>query len=445
MKRILLAGLLLCVACITAVAQAADAPSATTCTSRAQSILDALKAGDYDKAAAHFDATMRQAVSTDQLEQLWATALPAQAGKLEDAEKAQSREIGNGMTQVVIPLKFAKAWINLQVTCSSDSQVAGLFLRPGTAPAAATSAATSLPDNQQALAVESPLGPLPGILTLPETGKPPFPAIVLVAGSGPTDRDETIGPNKPFRDIAQGLAQHGIASLRYDKRTLAYGAQMLGKDLTVDDEVTDDALTAAHLLTTQAQVDPNQVFVLGHSLGALMAPRIGKRDPKLAGLILLAAPVRLDLDVVLRQVRYIADIEHLDPAQREKVIGPMIKARDSLAKADHDHPPHGQFLHAPASYWLGLMDYNAVAVAKTLKMPMLFLQGEGDYQVTMKNDFDVWKKAFAGNPRVTLVSYPGLSHLFMPSGNPPSPADYDKAGHVAPEVIERISTWIKSH
>ena len=105
----------------------------------------------------------------------------------------------------------------------------------------------------QPLAVTSPLGPLPGVLTLPE-GKGPFPAVVLVGGSGAHDRDETIGPNKPFRDLAVGLARHGIASLRYDKRTYAYGVQMAGKAITVDDEVTDDALTASHVLGKQVQI-----------------------------------------------------------------------------------------------------------------------------------------------------------------------------------------------
>ena len=444
MSRILLAALLLGAGITPALAQTAPPAAATDCTTRAQSILRSLKAGDYDKAGAHFDERMRQAVPSDKLEQLWATVLPAQAGQLEHAENPQSRDIGNGTTVVTVPLKFSKAWIDLQVACSADNQVSGLFFRPGSAPESADPSA-GLSDNEHPLAVKTPLGPLPGILVLPRSGKPPFPAVVLLAGSGSLDKDETIGPNKPLRDIAQGLAKHGIASLRYDKRTHAYGEKMAGKNISVDDEVTTDAVTAAHMLSVQRGIDPKRVFVLGHSLGALMAPRVGQRDPQLAGLILLAAPTRLDLDLVLRQTRYLLNLQNADQAKRDQALKPLIEARDTLAHADPDHPPSGQFFHAPASYWLGLMHYDAVDVASKLKMPMLILQGKRDYQVTMQDDFDKWKKAFAGNPRVTLRSFSGLSHLFMPAGDPPSPADYAKAGHVDQAVINQISQWIKTH
>ena len=295
----------------------------------------------------------------------------------------------------------------------------------------------------QPLAVTSPLGPLPGVLTLPE-GKGLFPAVVLVGGSGAHDRDETIGPNKPFRDLAVGLARHGIASLRYDKRTYAYAVQMAGKAIAVDDEVTDDVLTAAHVLGKQAQIDPHRIFVLGHSLGALMAPRIGERDPRLSGLILLAAPSSFGLDTVIRQMQYIGHLQGTPAAELDKALAPVIKARDEMARADSAKPPQGLFLNAPASYWLSLRDYDAVAVAKTLHMPMLVLQGSGDYQVTPEGDFIHWQAAFAHSQRVELKEYPGLSHLFMPASQPPSPADYGKPGHVDARVIRDIAAWVKA-
>src|SRR6185437_11029464 len=98
------------------------------------------------------------------------------------------------------------------------------------------------------LSVSSAAGPLPGTLTVP-AGDGPFPAVLLIAGSGPNDRDETIGPNKPFADLARALAMHGIASLRYDKRTFVYGKN--SRVGNVDDEVTDDALAALQTLAKQ--------------------------------------------------------------------------------------------------------------------------------------------------------------------------------------------------
>jgi fermentation-respiration switch protein FrsA (DUF1100 family) len=173
-----------------------------------------------------------------------------------------------------------------------------------------------------------------------------------------------------------------------------------------------------------------------------MAPRIGQRDPQLAGLILLAAPATFDLDTVLRQMRYIGHLQGLSAMDLDKQAAPIVEARDALVRADPAHPPAGAYFHAPASYWLSLRGYNAVVVAKTLQMPMLVLQGDRDYQVTPQHDFVQWQAAFAHDGRVKLHEYPGLGHLFMPAGDPPSPADYAKPAHVDTRVIRNIAAWI---
>src|SRR4051794_36392117 len=129
---------------------------------------------------------------------------------------------------------------------------------------------------------------LPGTLTLP-TGTGPFPAVVLVHGSGPHDRDETIGPNKPFRDLAWGLATRGIAVLRYEKRTKEHGAKFVKENTyTLRSEVIDDVRAAVALLRSHRSVDPKRIFVAGHSQGAVAAPRVAELEPGLGGVILLA-------------------------------------------------------------------------------------------------------------------------------------------------------------
>lgn len=296
------------------------------------------------------------------------------------------------------------------------------------------------------LAVPSAFGPLRGALTLP-AGKGPFPAVVLVAGSGPNDLDETVGPNKPFRDLADGLAERGIASLRYDKRTLDYALECAADpDFTVDDEVTDDALAALRLLARQPDVDPRRVFVLGHSLGAQMAPRIAQRDPQLAGVVMLAAPARPFLAVVAAQIRELGPKQGMSAAelgQREQAIA---AERRLLATADPTKPPKGSFELLPGvplaqAYLLSLHDVHQVAAAKSLTLPVLILQGGNDFQVSPAQDYDAWKAALAGKPNVTFHLYPGLSHLFMP-GPTRSPADYATPAHVDPAVIAAIAQWI---
>jgi hypothetical protein len=284
-------------------------------------------------------------------------------------------------------------------------------------------------------------------LTLPK-GDGPFAAAVLVHGSGPHDRDESIGPNKPFRDLAWGLASQGVAVLRYEKRTKEHAAKMAAiKDrLTVKEETVDDAVTAAALLRSRREIDKKRIFIIGHSLGALLAPQIGVRDPDLAGLILLAGNTRPLEDVLLDQVSYILSLDggpgETHKEELEKVKKQVARVKDQKLSADT--PASEMPLGAPAAYWLSLRDYRPADIALRVRRPFLILQGERDYQVTM-DDFAGWKKALGARPNVTLKSYAGLNHLFMDGEGKARPAEYDKAGHFAREVVDDIAGWIKAH
>jgi uncharacterized protein len=132
---------------------------------------------------------------------------------------------------------------------------------------------------------------LPATRASPAAGSPPFPAALLVGGSGPNDRDETMANAKPFRDLANGLADRGIATLRYDKRPFVHPE--LWRDpanATIENEVLTGAVAALELLRQRPEVDERRLFVVGHSLGALFTPEIAQRGGGVAGLVLLAAP-----------------------------------------------------------------------------------------------------------------------------------------------------------
>ena len=286
---------------------------------------------------------------------------------------------------------------------------------------------------------------LPGTLSMP-TGNGPFPAVVLVHGSGPNDRDETVGRNKPFRDLAWGLASQGVAVLRYEKRTRQYAVKMAKslEGFTVNEETVADALEAVSLLRRTNGIDAGKVFVLGHSLGGMVAPRIGARDPAVAGLIILAGAARPIEDLMLEQTLYQASLAgelSAEAKQRVEAIKRQIAAVKSLSKTNL---PPGLLLGAPASYWLDLKDHNPPAAAKALKQSLLVLQGEKDCQVSFKADFAAWRQALANRQDATLKSYPALNHLFIEVAGQSTGAEYQQPGHVAEPVIADIAAWIRS-
>jgi dienelactone hydrolase len=420
----------------------ADTAQQKICRMYSDDILQALQKHDYAATTAHLDARMQTALDTNKLRETWEQMLPQKFGAYDRA--TETRVQTNGPATVAeTPLHFANGWLSMRVNCNVTGEVSGLFFARGQAPSDSTerTAMDTTATNEHSMEITSPLGSLPGTLTMP-SGKGSFPAVLLVAGSGPNNRDETIGPNKPLRDLAQALAAAGIASLRYDKRTHTYGAEIAGKPITVDDEVTDDAVTALQLLGQEPHIDPHRLFVLGHSLGGLMAPRIAQRQARLAGVILLAAPVSFGMDTILRQSRYIGRLKGMTGQELDTQLAPIVAARDTIAHADPAHPSAGILLGAPMNYWLSLRTYDPIAAARTLHTPMLILQGDSDYQVTPNDDYAHWQAAFAHDPRVQMHDYPGLSHLFMPAGKVPGPADYDKPGHVDARVLHDISTWV---
>jgi dienelactone hydrolase len=436
---VVLAGL----SCLMFAAASHAAPTAT-CRAHGQASLAAWTQGNDAAAVKDFAPDIAAQVTPDRLKEVWAQ-LQGSAGAFRKLGDLQPHTLG-GHALLAANIDFAQLSFAAVIDCDAQDRITTFRIVPASVLGAATSQApapASTVGIERAVQITTPLGPLPGTLLLPK-GSGPFPAVLLVAGSGAHDRDETIGPNKPFRDLAEGLAAAGIASLRYDKRTFAYAATMDGSHLTVDDEVTDDAITALRLLAQQPGVDPRRLFVAGHSLGATMAPRIAQRDPTLAGVIMLAAPARRLLDVSAQQVREQGLRHGESPAQIEASEKAIAAEQQLLAKADPGHPPAGSFGGAPQSYWLSLYDYDQVAVAQHLPIPLLIMQGDADFQVSPTADFARWQQALAGQKRASFHLYPDLSHLFMPKGPSGTLQDYQAPGHVDAQVIHDLADWIKA-
>ncbi|MCA0385096.1 MAG: alpha/beta fold hydrolase [Firmicutes bacterium] len=288
--------------------------------------------------------------------------------------------------------------------------------------------------------------PISGTLSIPASGKESYPVVVLVHGSGPNDRNESIYGNKPFKDIAEGLIKQDIAVLRYDKRTFThlekYNDPKIAAEFTIYDEVIDDAKAAVAFLKTERQIDSDKIYVAGHSLGGNQAPRIAENNDDVAGLIIMAGNVTPLQDLIIKQYEYLLGIDGSLSDSDKSQLDTIKKAADLISsdKLSLETSPNDT-MGLPAKYWMDIRDYNPADLAKSLDIPLLILQGARDYQVSV-DEFELWKKGLGDD--ATFKLYEDLNHLFMTGEGMSKPEEYTKAGSFDQTVIEDIANWINN-
>lgn len=406
---------------------------------RGKAFVDLMAKQDFAGANKMLDTSIQKLLTAEQLSRVW-KMLPAQFGAYQKQVGAKHEAAGLNEL-VIVNCEFQRSPMDFRFTFNGSGGMVGVRVAPGTV-------VVPKPDNvkESELVVDAGDWPLPATLTTPATGGP-FPVVVLVHGSGPQDQDETIFANKPFRDLAYGLASRGVAVLRYIKRTKEYpNRATAGGAITLKEETVDDAVAAVALLKKSAGIDAKRIFVLGHSLGGMAIPRIGAADPSIRGFILLAGSTRPMEDAILAQMNYILASEPSIPqAKKDETLNAMktkvAAVKDpklSASTSAKDLP-----LAIPAEYWLDLRAYKPAEAAAQLKQPMLILQGERDYQVTME-DFNGWKAALGDRKNVVFKIYPKLNHLFIAGEGKILPAEYMRPGRVDQTVIDDIAAWVKA-
>jgi len=412
--------------------------------STAKALLLANENLKFEEAMTYFDPSLGNKISAAILKKGW-DVVQTKLGPIKNTGIPRVESNGGGKT-VYIPCQFENMMLDLKVSLTTDVKALG-FLFVGHVDAGAYSLPAYADINKISkmdIDVKTGSFTLPGEFVYPKNSTKKLPVVILVHGSGPNDRDESIDANKPFKDIAYGLASQGIAVIRYDKRTKVYGMQMAEKNnVTLENETIQDAISAIALAKHLDRVDTNRIYVLGHSLGAMAAPRIAAyAKGQIAGIIMMAGPARPLEDLILEQITYLTSLNPSSGAEKqlEETKKEVAKLKDgSLSpKTPSDQLPLG----ASANYWLYLQHYDQVATVKTLDISILIMQGERDCQVRM-TDFDIWKKALKNNPKEISKSYPKLNHLFMEGeGKMSTPAEYEVPSHVAPYVIDDIAGFI---
>lgn len=426
----------------------------------AVTFIDLLSKGEFKEARRYFDTTMKFAMPKASLKIMWnkIQSIYGEYKGIVNTKKEQVKDKGKTYNIVFVncetKAKEANNKINyfiLRVVFDKKKRVAGLWYQDGESPEEANTGNNKYESldyvnlnifTEEDFVIQGEACPLPGTLTLPKDDSMTYPAVVLVHGSGPNDRDETIGPNKPFKDLAYGLASKGVAVLRYEKRT-KHCVEWVKDNvytLTVEDETINDAVSAVSQLKEHNKINPDKIFIAGHSLGANVAPRIAmKVSDDLAGIIMLAGNVRPLSELIVIQTEYIINADG-EPTEEEKdylaQIKQQVKKIETLSIEDKE-----VVLGGAKAYWEDFAEYKPVETATKIDLPMLILQGERDYQVTME-DFNLWRGGLSGKQSVMFKSYPKLNHLFMEGEGKSTPDEYNTANHISKKVIDDISEWL---
>ncbi len=412
----------------------------------ANAYVDKLAANDFVGAFNMLDNAIKPSLPSPKLELAW-HGLNMQYGKYGQRLQPTVEKVMQH-TIVLMPVQFGPHTIDLKIVFSGSNRVTGFFFVPhqGTWKEAPYVKPNSF--SEQKVEIGKAPWRLSGLLSMPR-GQGVFPAVVLVHGTGPQDMDESLGPNKMFKDIAHGLASLGVAVLRYDKRTKQhvnlYTRDVL-RTVTVKDETIDDCVSAVNFLTRNEHVDKSKIFVVGHSLGGTLIPRIAAASKAAAGFISLSGANGMMEDGMLRQAEYIAGLGGPNRERLQKEIATLkVQVARIKALSASDRQTDTVIFGTGPAYWLDMREHDPLVEIKNVERPLLFLQGGRDYQVTVDGDLTRWKTAVEGKSgSVEFKVYPELNHLMITGKGPCTPDEYKVAGNVDRLVVEDMSNWIKT-
>lgn len=436
-----------------------------TASHRAKLILSQLQHGEFRKVRQQFPWFLRWILPESLLRKGWELISTGAGGFVRAGDPVVSP--GRLLTTAKVPVQFKYARLALVLSMTRSQSLVGLRFLPlalaGLSPAWQPPSYANINNfNEIELKIGRKLK-VGASLTIPKCSKEkPVPCLILLAGSGPCDRDSTVGALKMFKDLAYGLSSQGIAVLRFDKVTFAHPRKLSNDTITVFDEYLDSTLDAISHARQHHGIDPGQVYILGHSLGAMVAPYIAKtKQSDIAGLILMAAPAQSMYRAAIKQFQYLSSLEseheHSDAKNDASDLASKIQELEHQAnKADSLTPdsktpakelPFG--IGAP--YWLSCRELDPLKTTESLasssSFPISIMQGGRDYQVTEKDDFAAWRSSALLQARSDVVElrlYEHLNHAFVSGEGRSTPAEYETEGlHVSRDVVDDIASWVE--
>ncbi len=404
----------------------------------AEQIYLQIRNGEYGKATLLFDTSVSNRIDSVKLRQVWENLIKVSGNFVKVIETNSDHQPTYDV--VIQKTQFEKRKIDFKLVFGLNQKVKGISFLPGEPKVQYKFPEYYKADQivERSLVLQNGPYRLPGVLTLPnKPGK--FPVVVLIHGSGPNDKDETVGPMKIFKDLAAGIAAKGFAVYRYEKRSRIYAAKVLkDKSLTVKEETIEDAISAVNLVKADSSIDSNFVFLAGHGLGGMLLPRISA-ETRVNGLIYMTVNSRPLFETIFDQTAYVVSLDTTETDKKSLLdsVENQMKVIRALKSPTTDTT---YYFRLPASYWADLNGYNHVAAAKNSGKPMLFLHGGRDYQIPLK-DFEMWKTELK-TVDATFKLYPDLNHFFVKGEGNSRPSEYAKGGNVDIKVIDDIASWL---
>jgi triacylglycerol esterase/lipase EstA (alpha/beta hydrolase family) len=406
---------------------------------KAKEVIYLLRHAKFEGFYQRLDPTMKRYLDVEKVQSIW-DGLEMRYGSVQTVGEPKVI-LNDTMAITLTPIQFEKKKIGLKLVFDKKALIAGMFLEAPTPQYQPASYVDASKFYEYKKVLADPKFPTDAVLSIPNKGGK-FPVVIIVTGSGATDKDLTIGPNRIYKDLAWGLSNNGIAVLRYDKRTKDYAVEMSKiKNLTVKDEYLDDLKLAIELVKSNPEIDSNQIFVLGHSEGGYLIPYFEKNLKGIAAYISFAGNYSGLADLLCMQIEYLQkDLPANQKAAYQDMLNKSIYARDKIQlNSPNDSLPEG----LTASYLVHLNDNSPEKLNSYInKKRVLFIQGGRDYQVP-PSELDKWKLAMKGNTQAEYALFPKLNHIGLEGKGISKPSEYDVPGNVPEEVVLRIVKFIK--
>jgi dienelactone hydrolase len=403
-------------------------------------VLHYLSTQQFDSICALHDAEMKRQLDADNYTAMWSNFID-NYDTLQTIDETKVTSIGDTSWLTETKISFVKKSFLFKLTINKNNQVAGIFFANTKINYAPPAYINTLNFYEVKLPVPTKGIVSEGMLSIPK-GEGPFPVVIILGGSGPTDKDASMGPNKPYKDLAWALAAKGIAVYRFDKRT-ANAANLKGvKQFTMHQEYVLDLQSIMNKLANDKRLNKKQVYVMGHSQGGFMLPYFAKMCKGIKGYIGLAANYQTIVEIIPAQLNYLGALQQ-DSSSQLAIKSLVARAAYTQANLYNNKVAKDSLFPGITIDFAKHMDINKPAnIAQVLmNKPVLFIQGKRDYQVP-PTELASWKKRLAEACCVKYVLFDKLNHLMMEGEGVSTPAEYNKPNSVPEYVADEVVNWI---